>query len=112
MKRRGTTDAIFNIRQIQTSEGNRKMYCAFIDLEKAYNRVPSDVVHMCLRKKDVIKKMVKMVMEMYRGARTMVWTKCRETEDFRVEVGLHQGSALGPFFFVMSMDVLTAEIRD
>ena len=33
------------------------------------------------------------------------------TEDFKVEVGLHQGSALSPFLCVMVMDRLTDEVR-
>ena len=30
---------------------------------------------------------------------------------FKVEVGLHQGSALSPFLFAMVMDRLTVEVR-
>ena len=32
------------------------------------------------------------------------------TEEFKVEVGLHQGSALSPLLFVMVMDRLTDEV--
>ena len=35
----------------------------------------------------------------------------RMTERFKVEVGLHQGSALSPFLFAMVMDRLTDEVR-
>lgn len=35
-----------------------------------------------------------------------------ETESFDVSVGLHQGSALSPFLFVLVMDVLSEEIRN
>ncbi|KAK2920711.1 hypothetical protein Q8A73_000196 [Channa argus] len=33
------------------------------------------------------------------------------TEEFKVEVGLHQGSALSPFLFALVMDRLTDEVR-
>ena len=33
------------------------------------------------------------------------------TEYFKVEVGLHQGSALSPFLFAVLMDRLTDEVR-
>lgn len=33
------------------------------------------------------------------------------TEDFKVEVGLHQGSALSPFLFALVMDRFTDEVR-
>ncbi|KAK3561691.1 hypothetical protein QTP86_012554 [Hemibagrus guttatus] len=34
-----------------------------------------------------------------------------QTEEFKVEVGLHQGSALSPFLFAMVMDQLSQEVR-
>ena len=33
------------------------------------------------------------------------------TEEFKVEVGLNQGSALSPFFFAIMMDRLTYKLR-
>ena len=33
------------------------------------------------------------------------------TEKFKVGVGLHQGSALSPFLFAITMDKLTENIR-
>ena len=34
-----------------------------------------------------------------------------ESESFEVKVGLHQGSALSPFLFLIVMDVLTEQVR-
>ncbi|KAK3545227.1 hypothetical protein QTP70_002059 [Hemibagrus guttatus] len=34
-----------------------------------------------------------------------------QTEEFKVEVGLHQGSALSPFLFAIVMDQLSEEVR-
>lgn len=51
------------------------MYCTCIDLEKAKNRVPRDKVYECMRKKGVVEKTVKMVMEM-QPARPVVRTTC------------------------------------
>ena len=41
------------------------------------------------------------------GAATCVRTKVGDTEGFRINVGLHQGSAVSPFLFVTIMEVLT-----
>ena len=102
------------MRQLQEKrlEGNQKLYCAFIDLEKAYDRIPREVVFWCLRKRKVPEKLVKLVEMMYRRTSTKVLTAVGETETFEVSVGLHQGSALSPFLFVLVMDVLSEEIRN
>ena len=60
-------DAIFIERQLQEKslEGNQKLYCAFVDLEKAYDRIPREVVFWCLKKRKVPEKLVRLVEMMY-----------------------------------------------
>jgi len=47
-----TTDAIFTVRQMQEKYGckGKKLYFAFVDLEKAFDRVPSEVTGWAPRK--------------------------------------------------------------
>ena len=49
---RGTTDAIFVVRQLQEKylAANKGLYMAFVDLEKAFHRVPRKVIWWALRK--------------------------------------------------------------
>ena len=47
----------------------------FIDLEKAYGRVPRQEVWRCMRKKGRPEKYVMIVQDMYEGARTRVTKK-------------------------------------
>ena len=46
MPGRGTIDAIFIVRQLQEKylEKKKKLYLALADLEKAFDRVPRDIV--------------------------------------------------------------------
>ena len=43
MKGKGTTDAIFTVRQMQENVRvkGKKLYFGFVDLEKAFDRVPN-----------------------------------------------------------------------
>ena len=52
---RGTTDAIFVVRQLQEKylAANKRLYMAFVDLEKTFDQVPRKVIWWALRKLDV-----------------------------------------------------------
>ncbi|KAK3510341.1 hypothetical protein QTP70_004927 [Hemibagrus guttatus] len=54
---------------------------------------------------------VRVVQDMYERSRTVVRCAVGQTEEFNVEVGLHQGSALSPFLFAIVMDQLSEEVR-
>ena len=47
----------------------------------------------------------------YRGRKTRVKRRCGRTEYFEVKVGLHQGSVLSLFVFIIIMDVLPEKAR-
>ena len=64
-----------------------------------------------MRERLVPEKYVKLVQDMYTGCRTKVRTVAGESSKFNVEVGLHQGSALSPYLFLILMDVLTERVR-
>ncbi|KAK3575213.1 hypothetical protein QTP86_021994 [Hemibagrus guttatus] len=113
MPRKSTTDAIFALRILMEKyrNGQRELHCVFVDLEKAYDRVPREELWYCMRKSGVAEKYVRVVQDMYERSRTVVRCAVGQTEEFKVEVGLHQGSALSPFLFAMVMDQLSEEVR-
>ncbi|KAK3512217.1 hypothetical protein QTP70_001109 [Hemibagrus guttatus] len=71
----------------------------------------SEELWYCMRKSGVAEKYVRVVQDMYERSRTVVRCAVGQTEEFNVEVGLHQGSALSPFLFAMVMDQLSEEVR-
>ncbi|KAK3533744.1 hypothetical protein QTP70_025050 [Hemibagrus guttatus] len=113
MPRKSTTDAIFALRILMEKyrDGQRELHCLFVDLEKAYDRVPREELWYCMRKSGVAEKYVRVVQDMYERSRTVVRCAVGQTEEFKVEVGLHQGSALSPFLFAIVMDQLSEEVR-
>jgi hypothetical protein len=42
---------------------------------------------------------------------TSVRTSDGDTDDFRINIGLHQGSALSPYLFALVMDEITRDIQ-
>ena len=54
---------------------------------------------------------MQLVQDMYEGSETVVRCAVGTTESFKVKVGMHQGSALSPFLFVVIMDRLTDKVR-
>ena len=113
MPGRSTTDAIFILKQTieQYREGQKDICVTFIDLEKAYDRVPREEIWRTTKERLVPDKYVKLVQDMYTGCRTKVRTVAGESRKCNVEVGLHQGSALSPYLFLILMDVLTERAR-
>ena len=111
MPGKGPTDAIFTVWQMQKKYGCKgKLYFAFIDLEKAFDRIPREVTRWALRKAGV-EKLVKAVMAMYEGAQTVVRTAEGDSKAFNVKVRLYQGSVLSPRLFVIVMEMISRELR-
>ena len=113
MPGRSTTDAIFALKQLMEKyrEGRKDLHCVFIDLEKAYDRVPRQELWNCLRLKRVEEKYIRLIQDMYENSKTRVTCAVGTTTEFRVTVGLHQGSALSPFLFAIVMDCLTEVVQ-
>ena len=88
---RGTTDAIFVVRQLQEKDlaANKRLYMAFIDLDKAFDRVPRKVIWWALRKLGVDEWIVRLVQGMYSNARSCVRIGEGYSEEFEVKVAVH-----------------------
>ncbi|KAK3530557.1 hypothetical protein QTP86_027924 [Hemibagrus guttatus] len=74
--------------------------------QKAY-----DELYTRLDTREGEKDLYRVVQDMYKRSRTLVRRAVGQTEEFKVEVGLHQGSALSPFLFAIVMDQLSEEVR-
>ena len=48
----------------------------FVDLEKAYDRVPPDLIWWALRKKNIPEAYVTIIQDMYKANKTRVKTHC------------------------------------
>ena len=103
MPGKSTNDAVFALKILMEKyrEGHKDLHCIFIDLEKAYDRVPREELWYCMRQSGIQEKNVKIVKDMYRDSQTAVRSAVGTSMWFNVEVELHQGSALSPFLFAI-----------
>ena len=62
----------------------------FVDLEKAFDRVPRKVLEWAMRKKGIPEVLVRSVMRLFEGAKTRVRVDAELSEEFVVKVGMHQ----------------------
>jgi hypothetical protein len=111
---KSTTEAMFIVRQVQEKFIAKKkdLWMAFVDLEKAFDRVPREVLWWALRKKGVDEWLVNVIKSMYENVRTTVKLQEGESAEFEVKVGVHQGSVLSPLLFIIVMDALSSEFRE
>ena len=111
MSGRGTTDAIFIVHQLQEKHlaANKPLYMAFINLEKAFDRVPRDVIWWAMRKLGIDEWLVRLVQSMYKDVRSRVRVGDGYSEKFGVGVGVHQGSVLSPLLFIIVLEALSRE---
>ena len=110
---RGTKDAIFVVRQVQEKylAVNKRLYMAFVDLEKAFDCVPRKVIWWALRKLGVEEWIVRLVQGMYSTAQSRVRFGEGFSKEFEVKVGVHQGPVLSPLLFIIVLEALSREFR-
>jgi hypothetical protein len=113
MPGKGTTDAVFILRQVQEKYLGKKkdLWMAFIDLEKAFDRVPREVIWWALRELGVEEHVVSVIQVMYSKACTTVKLGTGESKEFDVKVGVHQGSVLSPLLFIAVMEAISRKFR-
>jgi hypothetical protein len=106
-------EVIFLISQLmeRCREQKKDLHIIFIDLEKAYDKVPRDIMWWALQKHKVSSKYITIIKDMYDNVGTSVRTSDGDTNDFPINIELHQRSALSPYLFALVMDEVTRDIQ-
>ena len=111
---RGCVDQVFVMRQLSEKMIDKKksLYAAYMDLEKAYDRIDRDAMWCVLGMYGVNGQLLRAVQSMYERSEACVRV-CREESDwFQVRVGLRQGCVMSPWLFNLFMDGVMKEVRE
>ena len=84
----------------------KDLYFTFVDLEKAFDRVPRQVVTWASRKVGLEEWIIRVVKAMYENAKSTVNINGTIGDLFPVKVGVDQGSILSPLLFIIVLEVL------
>ena len=111
-KGRSCADQIFVLRQVfeKMKEKKRKVYVAFMDLEKAYDRVDRDAMWQVMEIYGIGGKVLKGIKSFYEEGRACVRVGSKASESFVVRMGLRQGCVMSPWLFNMFMDGVVREV--
>ena len=114
MPGRGTTEALFVVRRIQEKhrDKKKKLYMCFVNIEKAFDRIPRKVMEWAMRKKGLPEVIVRAVISFYHGAKTKVREGSELSQEFLVQVGAHRESVLSSLPFAIAVNVISENARE
>ncbi|KAK3532712.1 hypothetical protein QTP86_028082, partial [Hemibagrus guttatus] len=87
-----------------SSEFAQPVHMYFVDLEKAFNRVPRGILWEVLWEYGVRGPLLRAVWSLYNRSRSLVRIASCKSDLFPVHVGLRQGCPLSPVLFIVFMD--------
>ena len=107
---RGTTDAIFVVRQLQEKylAAHKRPYMAFVDREKTFDQVPRKVIWWALRKLGMAEWIVWLVQGMYANAQSCLcwWGVHRRVWS---EGRCSPSSGLGPLLIIIVLEAMSCK---
>ena len=110
-KWRGISHGICVLRQMveKRLEVQGSMALGFVDLEKAFDTAPREIVMATLRWMGVPEAEVRMVEGTYEKTTARVVMGEGASEELGVKIGLRQGSVLSPLLFIAVLDLISHE---
>ena len=115
-KHRGTTELLYILndvirnRQHQKNPNNRRVFAAFIDIRKAYDRIWRDGLWLNMHQVGIQGKLWRIIKNLYQSVQSKVLLNNSHTDWFNIGVGVRQGCVLSPLLFNLFINHLAEEI--
>jgi hypothetical protein len=93
----------------KTFAANKPLYLTFIDLEKAFDRVPREVIWWSKHRLGIDEWLVRLVQSMYCNVKSRV--RVGNDDEFPVGIGVHQGSVLSSLLFIIVLEELSKDFN-
>ncbi|KAK3509856.1 hypothetical protein QTP70_015863 [Hemibagrus guttatus] len=103
---RGTLDQLYTLHRVLEGswEFAQPVHMCFVDLEKAFDRVPRGILWEVLWEYGVRGPLLRAVWSLYNRSRSLGRIASCKSDLFPVHVGLRQGCPLSPVLFIVFMD--------
>ena len=110
-KGRGTREGIFQVRQLgeRLIQKNRKLYMAFIDYSKAFDRVQHQKLMEVMKRTGIPELERRLIANLYWGQTAVVKIGSEISESITVKKGVRQGCILSPVLFNLYTDYMIDE---
>lgn len=111
-KGRSTQDHIFAIEQIayKAMQEKKRIYAAFIDLEKAFDTIPREKLWKMLEERGVNGKTLRIIKTIYKLNVNNIIYNNKRSKPFTTTGGLRQGGGLSPSLFIIFMDEIIKNV--
>ncbi|UYV69094.1 hypothetical protein LAZ67_6002408 [Cordylochernes scorpioides] len=105
-KNRSCTDHIIllnSLIQLSLRRKRGKLYVFFVDLTKAFDTVPHDLLWQKLHKMGISNKFVMLIKNFYQEAKITIRWKGQYSSNVKINSGVLQGESLSPLLFILYM---------
>ena len=112
---KSTTESIFllhaTIQNVLSQKS--KLYCIFIDYEKAFDTIQRDALRVKLKESGISCKMIQIIKSLYNDVKSCIrLTSSMDVSDFfSVSLGLKQGEPLSPLLFIIFINDIVSSLN-
>ena len=92
------------LKQIDSQNEKKKLYCAFIDYQKAFDLVDRSCLWSKLLARNIEGKIMRLIFNLYQNTKACVKHNNKLSQSFNCNIGVRQGDNLSPLLFAIFLN--------